>query len=108
MSARRYSAFRISTRCCCPTEMFSIRASGSIAKLKLAASSVTRLRAAAKSSTIPAWVGSLASTMFSATVMTGISMKCWCTIPIPRSIAFLGDSIFTGSPLIRISPSSGW
>ena len=23
------------------------------------------------------------STMFSATVITGISMKCWCTIPIP-------------------------
>ena len=25
--------------------------------------------------------------MFSATVITGISMKCWCTIPIPRAIA---------------------
>ena len=25
--------------------------------------------------------------MFSATVITGMSMKCWCTIPMPRSIA---------------------
>ena len=30
-----------------------------------------------------------ASTMFSATVITGMSMKCWCTIPIPASIASL-------------------
>jgi len=29
------------------------------------------------SSSTPAWSGSLARTMFSATVMTGISMKCW-------------------------------
>ena len=27
------------------------------------------------------------STMFSATVMTGISMKCWCTMPMPAPIA---------------------
>jgi len=52
-------------------------------------------------------VGSFASTMFSATVITGISMKCWCTIPIPRSIASWGDVSATGWPLIRISPSSG-
>ena len=31
----------------------------------------------------PSRVGSMPSTMFSATVITGISMKCWCTIPIP-------------------------
>jgi hypothetical protein len=40
--------------------------------------------------------------MFSATVITGISMKCWCTIPIPRLIASFGDRIETGSPFIRI------
>ena len=28
--------------------------------------------------------GSSARTMFSATVITGISMKCWCTIPTPN------------------------
>ena len=38
--------------------------------------------------------------MFSATVMTGMSMKCWCTIPIPRSIASFGEWMRTGSPLI--------
>ena len=44
--------------------------------------------------------------MFSVTVMTGMSMKCWCTIPIPSSIACFGDEIVTGFPLIRISPES--
>ena len=28
-------------------------------------------------------VGSTPRTMFSATVITGTSMKCWCTMPIP-------------------------
>ena len=28
-----------------------------------------------------------ASTMFSATVITGMSMKCWCTMPMPALIA---------------------
>ena len=37
-------------------------------------------------------VGSVASTMFSATVITGMSMKCWCTIPIPRA-----DRVTVGS-----------
>ena len=48
------------------------------------------------------------STTFSATVITGISMKCWCTMPIPASIAFRGELILTGFPSIRISPASGW
>ena len=46
--------------------------------------------------------------MFSATVITGISMKCWWTIPTPASIAALGEPSRTGLPLIRTSPSSGW
>ena len=45
--------------------------------------------------------------MFSATVITGISMKCWCTIPIPSAIASCGERIAIGLPLTRISPSSG-
>ena len=53
-------------------------------------------------------VGSWARTMFSATVITGISMKCWWTIPTPASIAALGEPSRTGFPLIRISPSSAW
>ena len=40
---------------------------------------------------MPSRVGSLPSTMFSATVITGISMKCWCTIPIPASIASFAE-----------------
>ena len=35
--------------------------------------------------------GSAARTMFSATVITGISMKCWCTMPIRASMASDGD-----------------
>jgi hypothetical protein len=45
--------------------------------------------------------------MFSVTVITGTSMKCWCTMPMPSSIARDGDVTWTGSPLTRISPSSG-
>ena len=86
--------------------MFSIRACGSTANLKVAATSATRFSAAFSSSSTPAFTGSFASTMFSVTVITGISMKCWCTIPIPSSIASLGDEIVTGFPFIRISPES--
>ena len=42
-----------------------------------------------------------ASTMFSATVITGISMKCWCTMPIPASIASFGERIATACPLMQ-------
>ena len=38
------------------------------------------------------------STTFSATVMTGISMKCWCTMPIRSPIASRGEPMRTGSP----------
>ena len=36
-------------------------------------------------------MGSSPSTMFSVTVITGTSMKCWWTMPMPRSIARDGD-----------------
>ena len=45
--------------------------------------------------------------MFSATVRTGTSMKCWWTMLMPRAIASDGPVIWTGSPSSRISPSSG-
>jgi hypothetical protein len=45
--------------------------------------------------------------MFSVTVITGTNMKCWCTMPMPRSIASAGELIWTGSPPTRISPSVG-
>ena len=38
----------------------------------------------------PRW-GSWPSTMFSATVITGTSMKCWWTIPMPSLIAAAGE-----------------
>ena len=46
--------------------------------------------------------------MFSATVITGISMKCWCTMPMPASIASFADEKETFFPFSRMSPSSGW
>jgi hypothetical protein len=46
--------------------------------------------------------------MFSATVITGMSMKCWCTMPIPASIASRGELMRSGFPFSLNSPSSGW
>ena len=43
--------------------------------------------------------------MFSATVITGMSMKCWCTIPIPASIASRAEENEMGFPFSRdLSP----
>ena len=105
-SAPRSSARRISTRCWVPTEMSATRASGSTASPKRSESSRTRRAAAFVSSSRPLR-GSSARTMFSATVITGTSMKCWNTMPIPSSMARDGESITTGSPFRCISPSSG-
>ncbi len=55
---------------------------------------------------MPPLRGSAPSTRFSATVMTGISMKCWKTMPIPLAIASRGERMVTGRPSTRISPSS--
>jgi hypothetical protein len=44
--------------------------------------------------------------MFSATVITGMSVKCWWTMPMPASMAACGESILTGLPSSRISPAS--
>ena len=51
---------------------------------------------------------SMPSVTLSATVKTGTSMKCWCTMPMPAAIASRGEPNLAGSPSIRISPSSGW
>jgi hypothetical protein len=45
--------------------------------------------------------------MFSATVKSSTSMKCWWTMPMRSSMALRGESMCWGSPLTRISPSSG-
>ncbi len=44
---------------------------------------------------------------FSATVNTGTSMKCWCTIPMPAVMAFFGEPNWAFLPSSKISPSSG-
>ena len=51
-------------------------------------------------------VDSLPSITFSATVKTGMSMKCWCTMPIPAAIASPGPVKFWTTPSSSISPSS--
>ena len=80
--------------------MSSTRASGSTAKLNVSASSCTRSSRGVRSrAATPRRVGSVPSTMFSATVITGMSMKCWCTMPIPRSIASFGEWIAHGLAL---------
>jgi hypothetical protein len=88
--------------------MFCTFAWGSIASLYARERSATRFSAASRSKKTPSRVGSFARTMFSATVMTGISMKCWWTIPIPLRIASFAEEKATGFSLILISPSSGW
>ena len=48
------------------------------------------------------------SVTFSATVNTGTSMKCWCTMPMPAAIASFGERKLAALPSMWISPSSGW
>ena len=45
--------------------------------------------------------------MFSQTVRTGTSMKCWWTIPIPAAMASLGEENLEGCPFTLIVPESG-
>ena len=51
--------------------------------------------------------GSAPSIKFSATVITGTSWKCWCTIPTPREITPAVSPKTIGVPPILISPESG-
>ena len=107
-STLRESALRISTRCWVPTGRSSTSASGSTGSPCLADSVRTISRALAMSSTWPALVGSWPSIMFSATVITGTSWKCWCTMPMPRRMASRGSLIGVGVARARSPcPSSG-
>ena len=82
-------------------------ASGSRSKPKRAETSSTVRRARSRSMMPAGPVGSKPSAMDSATVKTGISMKCWCTMPMPAATASSGPLKVTGSPSMRICPSSG-
>src|SRR5690625_1850985 len=106
-SASLISAFRISTRCWTPTDTFATLASGSTESPYRCDSSRTSPAALFRLSTPGSPVCSWPSMTFSAIVNTGMSMKCWCTMPIPASIASPGLLIVVGSPSSRISPSSG-
>ena len=126
--ASRSSALMISTRCCTPTGRSSTRASGSTCRPNRSESSSTSRRALRRSSrpiegrpsagtrSPPRFIagvaslrtGSAPSVTFSATVKTGTSMKCWCTMPILARIASRGEWIATCLSSSRISPSSGW
>ena len=66
-----------------------------------------RRRASLRSRKIGLAIVSSPRRMFSATVRTGTSMKCWWTMLIPRAIASDGPLIVTADPSSRISPSSG-
>ena len=66
----------------------------------------TRFRAASRSSEPANPVASSPSITFSATVKTGISMKCWCTMPMPAAMASPGPVKRCTSSSSRISPSS--
>src|SRR5579863_2445303 len=105
--ASRSRALMISTRCCTPTGTSSIRASGSTRRPYRSDRSRTSRRVRRRSSRPNPRTRSAPSVTFSATVNTGTSMKCWCTIPILALIASRGEWMLTGLPSSRISPSSG-
>ena len=106
MSASRNSALTNSTRCCSPTERSPTVASGSTASPYRSARASIWRRAVSKSRNAPL-VTSLPKMMFSATVNTGMSWKCWWTMPMPRSMASPESSKCTCSPRTRMVPLSG-
>ena len=99
-------ALTISTCCWTPTGRSSTRASGSMSNPNLADVSSTRALARARSMSPAARVGSYPRHTDSATVKTGTSMKCWCTMPMPAATASAAEWNLTGSPSRRISPAS--
>ena len=107
ISLSLYSIFKISTRCCIPTDIFSIIASGSTCKPYCFESSMT-LSLASFFCKKPILLGSTPKMIFSKTVKISTSLKCWWTIPIPSAFASFGLLISTLSPFFRISPFSGW
>ena len=45
--------------------------------------------------------------IFSKTVKESINIKCWCTMPIPKSFATVGFLILTFFPRTKIEPAVG-
>ena len=108
ISLFRYSILSISVRCCIPTVISEMSASGSIRSPYFSLSSTTRLRASVFLRKPAEFVGSTPRMMLSSTLKISTSLKCWCTMPIPSAFASFGSLISTVFPFLRISPSSGW
>ena len=107
ISLSLYSILSISTRCCMPTVMSSTFASRSTLRPYFSESASTFLRASLFCRK-PSFVVSAPRMMLSSTVKTSMSLKCWCTMPMPRAVASFGSLIFTASPFFLMMPSSGW
>ena len=90
ISALRNSSLMISTRCCTPTGRSWILASGGTARPYCCEIESMRSAAVWRSRTMPARTISSPSMTFSVTVSTGMSMKCWWTMPMPAAIASAG------------------
>ena len=48
------------------------------------------------------------SIRFSSTVSVGMRLRCWYTMPMPRSRPARGESMRTSRPSTRMVPLSGW
>src|SRR6516165_3435284 len=104
--APRYSAFRISTRCCSPTESCQIFAWGSIGIWNCSAILATSRSTRCGENHMPR-SRDHPRIMFSATDSGCTSLKCWWTMKIPASCASRGERKRRGSPPISTCPSSG-
>ena len=101
------NALRISTRCWAPTDRVATGAPGSATAIPYwAASSRTRWASTSRRTTSRLLPGR-ASSIFSATVRVGTSMKCWWTMAMPAASAARGERKTCGRPSSCISPASG-
>ena len=105
--APRTSAFKISTFCFMPTGMSITLASGSTWRLNFSEYWRVISMALARSMNRPDFLGTMPSTMFSATDRLGTSMKCWWTMPMPWAMATEGEVSSSFSPFTMISPLVG-
>ena len=81
ISLSRYNILRISTLCCIPTDISSIKASGSTLRPYFSLRSITFCLASFFCRK-PILLGSTPRMILSSTVKHSTSLKCWCTIPI--------------------------
>ena len=108
MRAPRYSVLRISRRCRSPTGRRDTGASRSTRRPVAFISTSSRVRACARARP-RCQPGSAPSITLSRALKSSTSMKCWCTMPMPRAIAWLESVICTDLPSTSISPpSAGW